>query len=374
MSSSSSNNQTNLPLEDISNVLKRKRDTDEEITGCGQRPPQPNPVSEPEPTSEPTIQELDDDDDDMVDGDIRSNKILLNTDLDKCIFLEVKSHVYTYKHDGKSTLLQSVTSCLSDLLYDRFDAKASSQRPQTHLRGITENISKVDRPEAVQVQWEFTRQVGTSFHEIIDSHLSQVKTDTNERNIIKKVSDNIQSIAGDFNVLENMDVKSEDVKEYASNTYDIEEFFDELHTKYDVFQRIYKNFFSHYEFLASEYMIYDPIHKLAGTVDALFWADKAKRQVIIVDWKTCANFSVYGVKVKNQQSPFFGQFKSKMDRYMCQLHLYTHILEKYYKVKVVQGYIVCFGKNDQAAIYDFNILGHANCLCKKTIFTHDYLN
>lgn len=98
----------------------------------------------------------------------------------------------------------------------------------------------------------------------------------------------------------------------------------------------------HFELICSEYMIWGKNNNgrlLAGRVDALFWSNKAKREVVIMDWTT-SNHILYKKRVKNSRSPFNGEMRRKLDNKFCQLHTYAVILERYYNVTVTMAIVL----------------------------------
>lgn len=130
---------------------------------------------------------------------------------------------------------------------------------------------------------------------------------------------------------------------------------------------MFRNFYQLFkpEFLVSEYMIWTRLENrqlLAGCIDAIFWDDKEKRSVFIVDWKTNKNLiSMYKNKIKNETSPFHNEFKSTLDKYECQLHGYANILENNYNV-VVSGSLIVNLTNDNFIV--FYASDHKVCKCK----------
>lgn len=102
-------------------------------------------------------------------------------------------------------------------------------------------------------------------------------------------------------------------------------------------EQIFQNFIDYeqeinqqYELIASEYMVWGNMNgKLwAGTIDAIFWSNQVKREVVVMDWTTTRDFKITYNGRKNLDSKF------------CQLHKYMYILEQNYRVKVVKAFVV----------------------------------
>lgn len=113
---------------------------------------------------------------------------------------------------------------------------------------------------------------------------------------------------------------------------------------FENFKIFYEKVKQKYVLVASEYMIWERIWDSssepttrAGTIDAVFWSNKDKREVVIMDWTTSA-----GLTTKWQEtnrSIFNGEMRSKLDKKFCQLHTYMTILERNYNV-IVKACIV----------------------------------
>lgn len=117
------------------------------------------------------------------------------------------------------------------------------------------------------------------------------------------------------------------------------------------------------EFICSEYMIWgenDNGRLLAGRIDALFWSKKNYREVVIIDWTSSKDIRVRK-RVTNPKSPFNGEMRSKLDDKFCQLHMYSAILERYYRVIVTKAIVVHFGPERYTQHYA-PYFGNCKCL------------
>lgn len=164
--------------------------------------------------------------------------------------------------------------------------------------------------------------------------------------------------------------KSQQEKFYEEYPYKVAIERGQSHFK--TFRRFKNVFLQNWKFLAAEYMIWTKIKDdsiLAGCIDAMFWdGDPSDRNVIIVDWKTNNTLApyLYEKPISLESSPFRSQIKGTLDKYMCQLHLYAHILEKEYNVSVTSAFIVHLTPQMNYHIIEVNNLG-GNCPCTKKI-------
>lgn len=83
---------------------------------------------------------------------------------------------------------------------------------------------------------------------------------------------------------------------------------------------------------------------------------------MVVDWKTNKTMSSFPNLISVHGSPFIGTRRTTLDKYTCQLHIYAHLLEKYYNVKVKQALIVHL-ECDSYTIYSRPLLP---CECVKS--------
>lgn len=297
---------------------------------------------------------MDDDDNETI---CQNNTDYLNSKQDQNITIDLKSHKYRLR-DNPELELVSTTQYLDENVYDKFNANISSRRAQSHLVKINKSIPKDMRYEAVLSEWAFACNIGTTLHKIINVYLTQnYNTDDD------KMYDYICQIAENFDP---STLKSEwehnTTKQFVIEEYNQERFFNNLTNRWFAFKRVYEAVFSKLELIASEYLVYDKLKKLSGTIDCLFWNNKTEREVIMVDWKTASSFIMYPSKVKNPQSPFFNLMKSKLDRYFCQIHVYSKILQDNYNVQVVSGYVVVLMGDGSFAIYNKKIK-NTGCAC-----------
>lgn len=284
----------------------------------------------------------------------------LDASKDNNICINNITHQYVLINNP-SIVLTSTTRFLNECIYDEFDAIKSSHKPQSNLKHLNSNICIAERHEGVLANWEFTRQVGTNLHTLISEYINcfvnnkrtGMEDDSKNTSLCTDLCRNkLEAIVNEYDPIKLKNVwESSAVQKYAINEYHKDKMYGLVHSRLCSFERIYNFIFKHLELIATEYMVYDTNHKLCGTIDALFWEDKSKRTAIIVDWKTCASFTTYPVKIKNEFSPFLGQSKSKLDRYFCQLHVYSKILENNYNVHVVAGYIVMFNADGSFALF-----------------------
>lgn len=98
---------------------------------------------------------------------------------------------------------------------------------------------------------------------------------------------------------------------------------------------------SNYTILCPEFIVYDKEWKIAGCIDLIMWADKKRRHVVVVDWKTNRrNLDGDRYPIRLRSSPFFGKRMNHREEYECQLHLYSEILQRQYNVIVIETIIV----------------------------------
>lgn len=126
-----------------------------------------------------------------------------------------------------------------------------------------------------------------------------------------------------------------------------------IQNAFAAFMDFYDKYLKHFELIGSEYMIWGSNcngRLLAGRIDALFWSNRKKREVVIVDWTTSRNM-LNRRRVINASSPFNGKMRRKLDNKFCQLHMYSAILERYYNVTVTQAIVVQFWSGKYTAHY-----------------------
>lgn len=231
-----------------------------------------------------------------------SKQFLLSERENNISFVE-STHVYTI--NGKPHYI-SASKIISKYLYDEFDTAKYFQRKSP----ADERKERRD--------WAWIRERGTAIHLKIEQRLNK-EEETTCTNF--EWADEYWPLAP-----EEIDLFGSQVESAANLMFSYIE-----------------HLFGVENFLAAEYRIYGKIplldEEIPGTIDALFWKNKEKREVIMVDWKTNKKISSFTKKINNPKSPFHGTSVGKLEPYFCQLHIYTYILEKYYDVKVVEKYI-----------------------------------
>lgn len=256
---------------------------------------------------------------------------IILSDRDREIVIDPDKHVY-YINDVPCNL--SVSKYLK-YIYDPFDSETVLMRQARKL-----SKSKL----FVQSRWNLASYYGSKVHKYIEDYLNR------EPALPRYNEDYSWIVAKD--PLEISQLKTESLEKcYNSVVFDFVDHF--------------QTFFGHLELIASEYMVYGQLKDnlfLSGTIDALFWLDKTKRTVVLVDWKS--NRSNIHFAFKQAGGMFCGSEKSRKDQYFCQLHLYKYILEKYYNVQVV--YCMLFHLTDgEIAVHTHTKC--SDCDCKNSI-------
>lgn len=233
---------------------------------------------------------------------------------------------------------------------------------------ITANKNKKD-PEQVRSEWNMSGYYGTKVHLFIENFLNKLmenayfSTDNNEKTRI------LSTISAEVRRRQDSKFVYEDDMSWLSNAdFKGKEIFKNNQSKEsaDLYLKVTNDFLTHYEcgfipwqLIACEYMIYGTLNggeTLCGTIDALFWSNKDKREVIIVDWKTNRSQMF---KSNQKSGIFIGEQKDTLDQFACQLHIYKYILEKYYNVSVVACAVVHL-KKDCITSHTFT----SDCICK----------
>ena len=103
---------------------------------------------------------------------------------------------------------------------------------------------------------------------------------------------------------------------------------------YNIYQGI-DSLFTQYEPIASEYMVYNPTHQIAGTIDLLL-RHKETGKLAIVDWKTTESVvgPIYERNCKTDK-PLVPKC-TKYQVYRCQLHIYARLIQEMYKEQIAQ--------------------------------------
>lgn len=235
------------------------------------------------------------------------------------IQFNAEKHIYTILNQ---TYTLSTSKVLTKYLYDDFDQ--NKYFDSKRLKPAEIGRLKKD--------WAWIRERGTAIHLRIEEYLNDVKFTV----------DDVHSWATPYGGLSATDGKK---------------FNEEVDYAAEVIIDHIKLLFNNKPFLASEYRIYGKLPitgdlEVPGTIDALFWHDKEKREVIIIDWKTNRALSQFASIVKNSSSPFFNEKKTALDKYFCQLHIYKYILEQNYNVSVVGIFIFHFSpESNKVSLY-----------------------
>jgi hypothetical protein len=133
-----------------------------------------------------------------------------------------------------------------------------------------------------------------------------------------------------------------------------------------------------YVTLASEFMIYDPQLKIAGTIDALFISEESYKRrffsdnnnnnnnnndddlvedVILVDWKRIKKLHYSSINNEIGFHPFDFLQKTNHTLNSMQVNMYKYILEKNYNVRVCKMFLVILHPiNDEPVICEIPYL------------------
>lgn len=87
----------------------------------------------------------------------------------------------------------------------------------------------------------------------------------------------------------------------------------------------------------TEWVIFDEVNKIAGTIDMLF---KFEDEFIMVDWKRSAKLEVKGKIYDYCSYPLEHLPSSNFYKYSLQQNLYKYILEKYYGIKIKNMFLL----------------------------------
>lgn len=133
------------------------------------------------------------------------------------------------------------------------------------------------------------------------------------------------------------------------------------YTSYTKFKQLISK---HWDFEAAEFIVWsDNLNGrlIAGCIDALYWSDREKREIIIVDWKTNKNLHNGRRETTNiVESPMLGDKNDTLDKYFCQMHIYARILETHYNVAVVAQLIVHLS---ETTFTIYNAPAYQTCKC-----------
>ena len=95
----------------------------------------------------------------------------------------------------------------------------------------------------------------------------------------------------------------------------------------------------------TEWMIYDDLHKIAGTIDIVF---KYGNSVILGDWKRSKHIDD-GLKSRKKAKHCISHLKDcNYSHYSLQLNLYKYILENHYNQTVSDMFLVVLHPNNKS--------------------------
>lgn len=233
--------------------------------------------------------------------------------------MDIAKHKYTV---GDQPVDQSCTGYLNRF-FNHFDRDGISSRKARKME--VQGLGRLDDNRGYLLsEWSRAAYLGTRVHKMVEDHLNgdeglyTYDESWFEPNI------------------------SEECKNALRRDYSRVEFEREVEKRFQSFIKFEETWGNAIEFAASEYMIYGDIggDLICGTIDALYWTNKEKREVMIVDWKTNKEIGGFSSRITNEASPKLGQMANNFDKYTCQVHVYKYLLEQNYKVTVVAGCIV----------------------------------
>ena len=101
----------------------------------------------------------------------------------------------------------------------------------------------------------------------------------------------------------------------------------------------------------SEWMIYDDIHKIAGSVDMVY--ENEDTTLSIYDWKRCASITKINNYNEYSLNPLISHLHhTNFWHYSLQLNIYKYILENNYDKKVTSLYLVRLHPDDEENNYE----------------------
>lgn len=277
---------------------------------------------------------------------------------DTTISFDEDKHKYYLNYDGveQYEFTMSVTGFTQKMLFDAFDANSISLK-----------CAKNDpqRQFCLLAEWDLSAKMGTAVHREIERYLNKyylnkvIVGDNGGGNSKTAGADEftMKLYDSDFKVQPrtiNTYMKNSEWLNLVENSTIRLSFIYRCHELFNEFIKMYKMFLWNYELIATEYIIFDEKKNfsipIAGTIDALYWYNKERREVIIVDWKTNKKiFSSFTSPIRNL-SPFHKQSLQPVEKYFCQLHCYSRMLETNYNVKVAYAYIAHFSDNGSTTL------------------------
>lgn len=141
--------------------------------------------------------------------------------------------------------------------------------------------------------------------------------------------------------------------------HDIEAFYNNVEVKNNTieFKSLFFKFHNDHKHLIpyrTEMMIYDPVLRLAGTVDMIF-KDK-NGDYFIFDWKRSKKIQKENIYKDYCIHPLISQIpNTNYWRYVLQLYIYKYILENNYNMKIKDMYIVSFHPDNVDTYYKYRI-------------------
>lgn len=242
---------------------------------------------------------------------------------DDAVDFDEESHTY---HVNGVCVPFSVTALVGKM-YNVFNRDLVAANVAKYRSALKEQLkSPSDRVKYVLSEFNFAALMGTLIH--------------------KKIENSFMDSPEDVEFLSHRYEPglSEDGCRLFDSKYTIAESNEIISTKYNSYVLFREIISRHWDFAAAEFIVWSENlngHLIAGCIDALYWANRKERKLIIVDWKT--NKNLHNSKretTRVHNSPMYGDMNDTLDKYFCQMHMYTRILEAHYDVVVVAQLIV----------------------------------
>lgn len=103
---------------------------------------------------------------------------------------------------------------------------------------------------------------------------------------------------------------------------------------------------AHWEIYRSEVMVFDRVHEISGTIDAVFKDPEHDGMFVLVDWKRAKDKLAVTSKGKKCRAPLAGWPGSSLARYELQLNLYRILFEQLSQASVSGMFVVQFHENN----------------------------